>query len=60
MADEVVQSVRKVVTLGREQCTKFTEERLAHCTKSLTDTLTENSVPLLNTPPDRPLPKGKL
>jgi len=51
MDTQVVDTVRKIETLGKEQYSKFVIERLEQCTTLVTQTILTNNLPLFSRPP---------
>ena len=60
MDASVVETVRKIKSLGLEQYKKFVEERLQQSLKPITETLSKNNLPLFSRPSIKSPSKEKL
>ena len=60
MDASVVETVRKIKSLGLEQYKKFVEERLQQSLKPITETLSKNNLPLFSRPTIKSPSKEKL
>ena len=60
MDASVVETVRKIKSLGLEQYKKFMEERLQQSPKLITETLSKNNLPLFSRPTMKSPSKEKL
>ena len=60
MDASVVETVRKIKSLGLDQYKKFVEERLQQSLKPITETLSENNLPLFSRPTTKSPSKEKL
>ena len=60
MDTSVVETVRKIKSLGLEQHKKFVEERLQQSLKPITETLSKNNLPLFSRPTIKSPSKEKL
>ena len=60
MDASVVETVRKIKSLGLEQYKKFVEERLQQLLKPITETLSKNNLPLFSRPTIKSPSKEKL
>ena len=60
MDASVIETIRKITSLGREQYKKFVEERLQQSLKPTTETLSKNNLPLFSRPTINSPSKEKL
>ena len=59
MDTQVAEIVRRIETLGKEQCTAFVTERLEECTAPVTQTIPQNGLQLFSRPPIKSKSKHK-